>query len=94
MKGKLQTRAEKAEEEFDPTRALDGWQPRSHQDQPELDLAALRAAQGPALSPERVAELRRRGFSMRDVEDVNFSESDFDAADDSDFPDTIPMGLR
>ncbi len=77
-----------ADEDFDPTRVLDGWRPHRAQGSPEPDLAALRAAAGRSLAPERVAALRQRGFPMRDVEDVECVERT-----EPDWPDTVPMHL-
>jgi len=58
-------------EAFDPTRALDGWQVQQPTGLPQLDLQTLRSqTRVPALPALRVQELRRRGFSMQDVEDV------------------------
>lgn len=68
--------------EFDPTRMLDGWKPVTDAPRPELDLSGLLAglrgeAQGgreARLDPERVARLKKRGFEMNDVEDVEVPE--------------------
>ena len=59
------------DEEFDPTRVLDGWQTTQSSDAPEFDFQALHSqTRAPTLPAERVEQLRRRGFAMRDVEDV------------------------
>ncbi len=58
--------------DLDPTHALDGWKAPQEHGLPELDLNAVlgRARQAADLDPERLASLRRRGFGMQDIEDV------------------------
>lgn len=70
---------------FDPTRVLDGWQPGAPAQRPELDPAHLldgwRAEVAGGIAPadlrsdpERLARLRKRGYEMLDVEDVEVPE--------------------
>ena len=69
-------------EDFDPTRALDGWRATQEQGLPDLDLGAVlgRARRASDLDPERVARLRRRGFGMQDIEDLEVQPSRQSAA--------------
>jgi hypothetical protein len=68
--------------DFDPTHLLDDWKPfepaRPMVAPPELDLSALRAETDrrpePRLDAERLARLKKRGFQMDDVEDVDAPE--------------------
>ncbi len=62
---------DKLDPALDPTRVLDGWQLKQSADLPELDFQALHTQPRKlALPVERVDQLRRRGFSMRDVQDI------------------------
>lgn len=66
----------------DPTRLLDGWNAAAPSPQPELDLSGLfQNLHGEAtprrevrLDAERVARLKKRGFEMHDVEDIEAPE--------------------
>lgn len=66
----------------DPTRFLDGWQPRAEPQRgapmPDLDFSSLQL--GPGMDAQRVARLKQRGFSMQDVEDVRLPEVRLPAA--------------
>ncbi len=72
MLGTIAGMSSDAAEDFDPTRALDGWRAVQEEGLPELDLGAVlgRARRAADLDPERVARLRRRGFGMQDIEDL------------------------
>ena len=66
--------------DFDPTHLLDGWKPVTDAARPALDLHhlldGLRSAP-PAeamADPARLARLKKRGFSMDDIEDVTLPE--------------------
>ena len=61
---------------FDPTRLLDGWKPAQPPAAPELDLGTLGLGRSQAaqLDSERIAQLKKRGFEMTDIEDVEVSE--------------------
>lgn len=65
------------DDDFDPTRLLDGWRaapPRSPEGVPDLNLDAL-LPQGQRLpEAERIRRLRERGYEMRDVEDIELPE--------------------
>ncbi|MDN3919525.1 hypothetical protein [Roseateles violae] len=69
-------------DDFDPTHLLDGWRPSEPARPvapPELDLSALHAEPRqrppePRLDAERLARLKKRGFEMDDIEDVELPE--------------------
>lgn len=66
----------------DPTRLLDGWNAAAPSPQPELDLSGLFQNLHGEAAPrrevrhdaERVARLKKRGFDMHDVEDIEVPE--------------------
>ncbi|HEX3139994.1 MAG TPA: hypothetical protein VHQ87_08065, partial [Rhizobacter sp.] len=68
--------------DFDPTHLLDDWRPlepaRPLVAPPELDLSGLRTETDqrpePRLDAERLARLKKRGFQMDDVEDIEAPE--------------------
>lgn len=66
--------------DFDPTHLLDGWKPSTAAPRPELDLShlldGLRTTPEPETraDPQRLARLKKRGFAMDDVEDVEVPE--------------------
>ena len=80
-----------AEEDFDPTRVLDGWRPPSDAAPGELDLGVIFGATRRAtLSEAQLERLRQRGIAAEAVEDVGFAESQSDALPvHGDFVDTV-----
>ena len=76
-----------AEEDFDPTRVLDGWQPPSDAASRDVDLGVIFGATRRAtLEGDQIERLRRRGVAVDAIEDIGFADSP-GAADD--FVDTV-----